>query len=499
MKKLIYLIVLIASLALNTLQSQEYCQFPKLSQQQLLNDLELLHQALDQLHSGMYWYSNKDSVDLAVERAKILINRDMNVLEFHKIMAPLVALSREDHTDIFLPTDLEFKQIMRREALYFPLIAVFLGEEMYCFKNASTYNDIPLEGQKITSINGQTPQEIVENIGQLFASDGYIKRVKYSDLDGFAFARYFYYYHGNVDQFEIEVAGQENPIKLQANKIEGIRRQLKQRYPKTTNSIEKDPLEFKILRDSIAYIGVHDFSNGYIRKQSEAKSLKRFLDKSFEQIKAQNIATVIVDVSENGGGSEGNEGLLYSYFGDNYQKYHKVRANRHKVVLDNGEDKPIKIKTFGFFEKLLANKKMEDGSYERREGIGMGLLAYKKEPKYKFKGKTYVIISPVTYSGSSEFSNMMYSQGLATFVGQETGGGYIGNTSGYGKKLVLPHSKITVKIPTLQFMMNVNPILPKGSGVIPHHEVIPTYEQYVNGENAPLTYILEELMGKADE
>lgn len=498
MKPLIIAIFL-TLVAVKSNHAQEVKQFPLIQKQKLLQDLELLHQALDQLHSGMYWYSNKDSVDLAFERAKILINRDMNVMEFHKIMAPLVALSREDHTDIFLPTDIEFKQIIRQETQYFPLVVVFLGEEMYCFKNASTYDDMPLEGQKITSINGQTPQKIVENIGQLFASDGYIKRVKYSDLDGFAFARYFYYYYGNVDQFEIEVASQENPIILQANKIEGIRRQLKQRYAKTTSSIEKDPLEFKILKDSIAYIGVHDFSNGYIRKQSEAKSLKRFLGKSFEQIKAQNIATVIVDVSENGGGSEGNEGLLYSYFGDNYQKYHKVRANRHKVVLDNGKDKPIKIKNFGFFEKLLINKKMEDGSYERREGIGMGLKAYKKTPKYKFKGKTYVIISPVTYSGASEFSNMMYSQGLATFVGQETGGGYLGNTSGYGKKLVLPHSKITVKIPTLQFIMNVKPLLPKGRGVIPYHEVIPTYEQYVNGENAPLTFILEELVGKSDE
>jgi hypothetical protein len=32
----------------------------------------------------------------------------------------------------------------------------------------------------------------------------------------------------------------------------------------------------------------------------------------------------------------------------------------------------------------------------------------------------------------------------------------------------LPHSKITVEIPAIQFVMNVEPKLPFGSGVKPH-------------------------------
>ena len=41
--------------------------------------------------------------------------------------------------------------------------------------------------------------------------------------------------------------------------------------------------------------------------------------------------------------------------------------------------------------------------------------------------------------------------------------------------------------------MNVEPKLPFGRGVIPHYEVIPTFEEYVNGENAYLKYVLERL------
>jgi hypothetical protein len=85
---------------------------------------------------------------------------------------------------------------------------------------------------------------------------------------------------------------------------------------------------------------------------------------------------------------------------------------------------------------------------------------------------------------------MVYSQGLATFIGQETGGGYLGNTSGYGRNLTLPNSKITIEIPALQFVMNVEPKLPFGSGVKPHYQVIPTINQYINNENVCLEYAL---------
>jgi hypothetical protein len=81
--------------------------------------------------------------------------------------------------------------------------------------------------------------------------------------------------------------------------------------------------------------------------------------------------------------------------------------------------------------------------------------------------------------------------GLATFIGQETGGGYYGNTSGYSQDLTSPNSKITIEIPALQFVMNVEPKLPFGSGVKPHYEVIPTINQYMNNENPCLEYALK--------
>ena len=48
-------------------------------------------------------------------------------------------------------------------------------------------------------------------------------------------------------------------------------------------------------------------------------------------------------------------------------------------------------------------------------------------------------------------------------------------------------------IPALQFVLNVNPLLPFGSGVIPHYEVIPTFEQLIDRRNMPLEFILNKI------
>lgn len=473
--------------------SQHYGEYPLIEKELLLRDLEILHQGLDKYHTGMYWYTPKDSVELAFEEAKKAITTDLNVLAFHKIIAPLIALSREDHTDIFLPHTTREK--MREQARYFPGLVIFLDKELYLVRNGAGEDAIN-SGDKILSINGQAMDDVVKNLGSLFSSDGYIQAVKYSDLTGFRFSRYYYYYYGNVNQFSLKLENGRQ-VELESFPIEVINKNLAARYKTEKNaSPSRELLAFDVINDSTAYLGIHDFSNSDLKENTIHKKLAPFLESSFQTILERNIQHLILDLSQNTGGNEGNENLVYSYLGENYQKYKSVRAKTQKAILDNGIDQPIKLKTFGFFERVFANKKMKDSSYERKENIGFGLKAYKKEPKYKFKGNLYVLISPKTYSGGSELSNMIYANDLGIFLGQETGGGYYGNTSGYSERLTLPHSQIMVDIPALRFEMNVNDRIPFGRGVIPHYKVTPTFEEYIKGENAALNFALKLIQEK---
>ena len=498
MRRLNYLLILFLTLFTNSVIAQNYGKFPNIKKDSLLLDFELLKQGLEKYHTGIYWYTPKDSFDIAFSRAKGQIDQDMNVLEFHKIIAPLVALTREDHTNIYLPE--KTQNLILKNSNFLPLTVKFLGEKLYCIRNGSSYNTSEIEYQEIQSINGEIPIDIVAKIGSLFANDGFIKPVKLNDLSGFDFSRYYYLYYGNVKNFKVKFKGIEKPIYLKPLSIKDINSNLANnnhyeiKYYQTET--KKIPFKFLTVSDSIAYLGIHTFNDDKIKENSDYKTLKRFLEQSFKTISEEKIKTLIIDVSENGGGNEGNEGLLYSYLGNNYQKYNEVNTKTQKAILDNGVDKPIKLKTFGLLERIFTTKKMSDGSLKRRNNsLGPGLVAYKNEPRDKFKGnKIYVIIGPITYSGGSEFANMVYSQGLATFVGQETGGSYYGNTSGYSHELVLPHSKIEIDIPALQFKMNVKDKIPFGRGIKPDYEIIPTIEQFKNKEKVGLNYILNKLI-----
>ena len=176
------ILFLVCCLSCSFAYSQNFGDLPKIEKEKLLNDLEILYQGLDKFHSGMYWYTPKDTVDKAFRDVRKKITKELNVLEFHKLIAPLVALSREDHTNIYLPSSVREK--INSEIKLLPLTVVFLGGKLYCVKNGSSVQDVALEGKQIEAINGETPTSIVDKIGNLFASDGFIKTVKYSDLRG---------------------------------------------------------------------------------------------------------------------------------------------------------------------------------------------------------------------------------------------------------------------------------------------------------------------------
>ncbi|MEL6971712.1 MAG: S41 family peptidase [Bacteroidota bacterium] len=491
MKNTILLVLITLSLSAGSAQDFSQLQLNKISPDELSRDLELLWQGIDQYHSGAYWYTPRDSIKAAFDQVREQLKDSLTTLGFHRLVAPLVALTREDHCNIFLPTDI--RRAIFNSALLFPFRVVFLDRKMYVELDGSNSGK-DLRSLEILGINGRSPKDLVLLLGQHFSSDGFIERVKYSDLSGFSFAYHHYLEFGEVPSFELVYQNENvklDTIVINARTLPAMREKIQERYSEAERANEElPPMDFSVLNDSTAYLAVRTFDSGDLRQDKRYPSYRKFLASSFATVVESGIQRLIVDVSDNTGGNEGNENLLYSYLGENYQKYIKVRAKAQDVTLDNGIDPPQRARTFSFLEKWFFNQRMPDGSYERKPNAGHGLMAYKREPKHKFEGELFVIISPITYSGGSEFSNMVYTQTEAIFIGEETGGGFYGNTSGYGFELELPHSGITVDLPALQFVMDVEG-LPFGRGVIPHYQAIPDIQTYLKGPEAILNFILE--------
>lgn len=73
-----------------------------------------------------------------------------------------------------------------------------------------------------------------------------------------------------------------------------------------------------------------------------------------------------------------------------------------------------------------------------------------------YSGNVYILISGLTFSGGSEFAALAKNHTNAFFIGEETGGGYYGNTSGRFLNFTLPETKTTGRLPLIKYVVETN-------------------------------------------
>ena len=105
-----------------------------------------------------------------------------------------------------------------------------------------------------------------------------------------------------------------------------------------------------------------------------------------------------------------------------------------------------------------------------------------------------MLIDGFSFSTCADVATVLHHHRWATFIGEETGGRYDGNTSGHTRTITLPHSGIIVNIPMWKYTTaNIGHDY-EGRGVIPDYPVIPTWEAYSQGVDVVLEKA-KELIG----
>ena len=103
-----------------------------------------------------------------------------------------------------------------------------------------------------------------------------------------------------------------------------------------------------------------------------------------------------------------------------------------------------------------------------------------------FKGEIVVLINAYTFSAASDFSARLHHAKRATFIGEETGGSYIGNVSGFNSTLTLPNSKVGVSIALVDTRQPFFDSNWTDRGVIPDIFIEPTVNDIIKGEDVVL-------------
>ena len=465
----------VAGLVIATLAAAQEPVAAKIEPKLLQEDFRVARSALEEGHSGIYRYTPKADLDRAFDAAAKQIIEPMTPLEFYRLLAPVVARIKCGHTAVNPSSDMQ--QAMNRTIPLFPFSVEVLDGKVYVFRE---YSEVApgVAGLEIRRINGVAIEGILSKMLAATPGDADSQTVRpYRVGHGGGFPRLLYALIGIESPFQIELRdpanGKTREVKVSGITLSDRAKIAASRYPR-----DKQPdssADLKFLDDGkIAVLAIYSFGGqpGTPGKQP----LNQFLDSAFAQIHTRNSPTLILDVRNNGGGADELGKKLLSFLLDQpFQYYDDLIFNKRR---------------FDFFPYVSPENEVEkraDGKYHNIKHPNWGLQ--QPRPPH-FAGQVLVLMNGGSFSTTCEFLSNLHYRKRATFIGEEAAGGYYGNSSGAVVALVLPNSKLVVRIPLMTYYLAVKGADPKRS-ILPDYEVKPTIQDLVSGTDKPMAKALE--------
>ncbi|UII28419.1 S41 family peptidase [Fulvivirga maritima] len=451
----------------------------KLSRDKQIEDFDYLVNELRLRHQGLYEYQSKDKVDYALDSIRAALTRQ-STLDFYKTLRYTIGLTNEGHTSIDLPKWTMIKLGLSKSFL--PLSVKFLGNELVVNQNYGKDKVGVKKGDRIISVNGKSITEITNHIFPLIPTDGFNTTSQYAWSGGINFSLLYRLVYGKTKRYVLELeeygTGKQKNVTIPAVRFTSFKSK-KAKLP--YSHFDYQDFMFEQINDSIAYLSIPGFGE-------DDFDYETYYKEQFKKIDSLKISHLIIGIQYNGGGTEGNENLLYSYLDNKrIRKYAKV------TMLPAPYERNKEDEDYIFDKWQLKGAIAERGDFTLYSDYYSDLEYEKPMDNLVYTGKVYVLISGKTFSGGAEFASLVKMSDRGIFIGEEVGGAYEGNVSGYAEYVELPNSKIEVKVPTVHFQINVDPKV-KGHGVMPDHEAHLTWDDYMHGNNSLKDYTVQLIL-----
>lgn len=491
-----YLYVALAMLVSWSAMAQKSDKTPALktySKKELLEDFDLMVSALKEGHAGLYWYNSVGQFDSLCRAQRATIKAGMDSYDFFRVISYVAAATKEGHCRVASSRDIG--QFFNKKARFLPFYVKIIDKKIYLLSNLASHHT---KGFVLKAINDEPIAQILKKITDHMAgfSDGYNLTGKYQRLNYQGFSFYYAdFIATNQGQYKLTLANPatntQTSYTIPSVDLNGFR-QIDRDF---SQNRFRSPIELKInSKRYLATLSVNSFNHRlYDKGGDEDKAREVFRNQvkdAFDKLRRKRIKSLVIDLRNNGGGTEGYEDYLASYLIQKpYRKYAYVQSAgftysflRHTQYNTSAKQKRM--------EQWIKKEhyRAKDGRILRRPGI----LTPEPLKTNAFKGRLYVLISGKTYSGGADCAAIIKANTQAIFIGEETGGGFYGKSGGISLYLSLPNTHMRVKIPTLKYAIAAkSKSIPFGRGVMPDHQVVTTFSEYMKGTDAVLKYALK--------
>ena len=463
--------------------TRNYDPNKKYSEAKLKSDFTLLRNILKEKHPSLYWYTSKDSMDFYLDQGFNAIKDSMTELQFAwKVLAPVTAAIHCGHTSFGMSKNW-YRFIKNRQIPSFPLLLKVWKDSMMVVVNLNN-DSIVRPGDFITSINGVGNKEIIQKIFKYLPEDGYSSNVNYIRLSAS-----FPYFHRNVfglyEKYFVTFSDSNNVSKEavinwwrpKEDSSESIKKSNREHV---TSREKREDVRSLEIDSTIAYMPVNAFSKAH---------LNGFFKKSFRKIRKEKVRNLIIDLRVNGGGDINKAVALAKYVS---KKPFKVADSAYSISKNfNPYAKYINHTFWNNLALTFVSRKRSDGKFHF--GFWEHHM-FKPKRRNHFDGKVFILTNGLTFSASSLFCNLVKGQENVIITGEETGGGWYGNSGILIPEITLPNTKLRVRLPFFR-LVQYNHVPFKGTGVIPDWYIGPNWRDVLTGKDTKLEAVKEKILG----
>ncbi|HAA17852.1 MAG TPA: hypothetical protein DCR93_01490 [Cytophagales bacterium] len=480
MKRIIITILVLSSSAL---QAQV---FDTLTSEQQSEDWEIFRGALEHAHGGVHWYmppERWDSVTQVME-AKGWPAQSMN--DFSLLIRQELTAVHCGHTWMNDVNGWSTYQAENPVLLPFNIYFNAPGEGVL-YHDFTAEGNLPI-GAKVTHLDGLAFSDVYRVLSRYVTADGYSEGGVMNRMRWNIIPRYAQHFGGNEVALTYEWEGKTETVMLSNVSRNTRRERFEERYAETEPSYDGPALYLEVIDAEVGKVGhlVHNsFTKSWMRQRGYP--LPKKYGEIFEQVAEQELDYLILDLRDNGGGDDYMGTLLCRYLiNQPFDYFVKMQTSTRRLGKTPGLDKANGLRFIGM---MLVKDREVAGQYK---WIWSKTLRTHRPKAPVFKGQLVVLSDGGTFSTATDVVSTIHNNREAVFVGQETGGGYYGNTSAANVKVVLPNSGLSITIPIVRYTNPVDKPEWVGRGIIPDVPVFNTHQDRLAGRDAMLEKAIQQ-------